>query len=519
MSATAPPDAVALLELRGITKRYPGTLANDRVDLKVLPGEIHALLGENGAGKSTLVKIIYGVVRPDAGEIRWAGAPASIPNPAAARRLGIGMVFQHFNLFDTLTVAENIALCLDHERDLKRVEARVAEVSEHYRLPVHPRRHVHTLSVGERQRVEIIRCLIQDPKLLIMDEPTSVLTPQEVEGLFETLTQLAREGCSILYISHKLDEIRTLCEGATVLRQGRVVAHCDPREQSAKQLAEMMIGREFQAPEHARAASPGAERLVIDGLSLPPDDPFGTALRDIELTVRGGEIVGIAGVAGNGQSELLAALSGERLAPGAETIRIEKLAVGRFGPVQRRACGLAFVPAERVGRGAVGDMSMADNTLLTGYGDGLVENGFIGFARTRGRAGKIIDAFNVVCAGTAAEARSLSGGNLQKFIIGREMLLEPRLLILAHPTWGVDVGAATAIHTAIIVLRDAGAAVLMISEDLDELFALCDRIAVISNGRLSAPEPAAEASIEMIGRHMAGMLDAPAEQRKDAHED
>src|SRR5690606_37478739 len=309
------PAASPRLELRGITKRYPGgVLANDDVGLTIMPGEIHALLGENGAGKSALVKIIYGVLQGDAGSIRWNGREVTIASPKEARALGIGMVFQHFSLFEAMTVLENIALGVDETGDLRALAARIVEVSRAYGLPLDPKRHVHTLSVGERQRIEIVRCLLQNPKLLIMDEPTSVLTPQEVELLFATLRQLAAEDCSILYISHKLEEIRTLCHRATILRQGRVVAECDPARESARSMAELMIGTELAGISRPRRRGVGEPRLVVSGLSLPAEQPFGTDLRDIAFEVRGGEIFGVAGVAGNGQTELLAALSGERTA-------------------------------------------------------------------------------------------------------------------------------------------------------------------------------------------------------------
>lgn len=494
------------LALSGISKRFPECVANDRVTLAVMPGEIHALLGENGAGKSTLVKIIYGVVHADEGEIHWEGAAIHIASPAMARRLGIGMVFQNFTLFETLTVTENIALGLERVRDLKALATRIAETSERYGLMLDPHRHVHALSVGERQRVEILRCLLQAPKLLIMDEPTSVLTPQETERLFEVLRRLAQEGCSILYISHKLDEIRALCERATVLREGRVVATCDPRQTSEAILAQMMVGSAVSVAERPPRTADG-EGLVIDGLSMGPDDPFGTRLEDIRLTVRRGEIVGIAGVAGNGQMELLHALSGERLAPNAKAIRMAGIAVGRLGPAERRARGLAFVPEERLGRGAVSEMSLAENALLTGYTSGLVSHGLIRFAAARRFAERVRAAFGVVAPGVEAPAHSLSGGNLQKFIVGREILLEPKVLIAAHPTWGIDVGATVAVHKALLDLRARGAALLVVSEDLDELFEICDRIAVIAKGRLSPTRDVADASIEELGQWMSGLFE------------
>jgi simple sugar transport system ATP-binding protein len=490
------------LALRGISKRYPGVLANDGIDLDVLPGEIHAVLGENGAGKSTLMKVIYGIVKPDAGTIRWEGAPVSIANPAQARKLGIGMVFQHFSLFDTLTVAENIRLAVDTIA-ARALPARIRDVSERYGLALDPDRHIHTMSVGERQRVEIVRCLLQEPRLLIMDEPTSVLTPQAVLRLFDTLRTLAAEGRSILYISHKLDEIRALCHRATVLRAGRVTGECDPRVETSATLARMMIGGELPHPRHRDAAA-GAPALVVDALDVRAGDPFGTTLRAISFSVRAGEIVGIAGVSGNGQKELLAALSGERTLGRKDAIVLCGTPAGRLGAAERRARGLAFVPEERLGRGAVPEMSLADNALLTTRGPALVARGFIRSKGVRAYATKTIADFRVKATGPDAAARSLSGGNLQKFIVGREIGQQPRVLIAAQPTWGVDVGASAQIRQALIDLRDRGVAVLVISEELDELMEICDRLAVIAEGRLSEAKSIHATSAEEIGMLMAG---------------
>ena len=504
------------LELRGITKRFPGCLANDAVDLVLKPGEIHALLGENGAGKSTLVKIIYGVLHADSGTILWQGEEVTIPNPAGARRLGIGMVFQHFSLFDTLTVAENISLGLENPGPMDALSQRIAEVSERYGLALDPGRHVHNLSVGERQRVEIVRCLLQDPKLLIMDEPTSVLTPQEVTKLFETLRVLAAEGCTILYISHKLEEIRALCDRATVLRGGRVVGDCDPRRETARSLAEMMIGTELSTPERIPQGQAGAPKLQVRHLSTTSDNPFATNLKDVSFEVRAGEIMGIAGVAGNGQAELMAALSGEELVPDPASVTIEGRPVGHLGPRERRELGLAFVPEERLGRGAVPELSLSENALLSGYArEPLVRSGLVHFGRARSYAERIIGAFNVVTHGHRAEARSLSGGNLQKFIIGREILQKPRLLVVGQPTWGVDAGAAAAIHRALIDLARGGAAVLVISQDLDELFVLSDRIAVLFHGRLSESSPTHQTSVEEIGLLMGGLFNRPPDEDEE----
>jgi simple sugar transport system ATP-binding protein len=503
------------LVLRGITKRYPAVVANDDVNLEVRAGEIHALLGENGAGKSTLMKIVYGVTKPDAGTIIWEGQPVHIGSPAEARRLGIGMVFQHFSLFETLTVAENISLALDERTAAEPLASRIREVSENYGLPIDPNRLVHSMSVGERQRVEIVRCLLQSPKLLIMDEPTSVLTPQAVLKLFETLRRLADEGCSILYISHKLDEIKALCDTATVLRGGRVTGTAIPAQETPESLARMMIGSEL--PEcHLQPRAPGEVRLRLDRLSMPTLDPFGVTLREIGLSVRSGEIVGIAGVSGNGQKELLTALSGESTADRADMVSIMDRPAGRLDPAQRRRLGLTFVPEERLGRGAVPALSLADNALLTGSSRGMVQQGVIRHATVREFARAVIERFQVKCKSEQAAASSLSGGNLQKFIVGRETMLEPKVIVVAQPTWGVDIGASMLIRQALIDLRDRGVAVLVISEELDELFMISDRIAVMAQGRLSRAVPAAETSLEQIGAWMSGMFETAGAERLHA---
>jgi general nucleoside transport system ATP-binding protein len=500
--------AAPRLVIRQATKRFPGCLANDRVDLTLFPGEIHALLGENGAGKSTLVKMIYGVLQPDSGDMLWDGKETAVTGPQAARRLGIGMVFQHFSLFDTLTVTENVALGLDAPEPMAALATRIKEVSERYGLALDPARPVHALSVGERQRVEIVRCLLQDPRLLIMDEPTSVLTPQEADRLFEVLRRLAGEGCAVLYISHKLDEIRNLCDRATVMRAGKVVGTCDPRRETARSLAEMMIGAGLVPAQRPPAvlSADGAPRLAVRRLSTLDDDPFAACLKDVSLEVRAGEILGIAGVAGNGQAELLAALSGESLsAP--DSIFIDEQPVGNLGPRARRALGMGFVPEERLGRGAAPELSLAENALLSAYGrQGMVRRGLVHGGKARAFAEKVIDVFNVVAHGHQAEARSLSGGNLQKFIIGREVLQNPRLLVVGQPTWGVDAGAAAAIHRALIDLARDGAAVLVVSQDLDELFTLADRIAVLFDGRLSPARPTHKTGVDEIGLAMGGMF-------------
>ncbi|HET6468353.1 MAG TPA: ABC transporter ATP-binding protein [Geminicoccaceae bacterium] len=520
--ATAAPPR---LELRGITKRYPGVLANDSVSFAVRPGEIHALLGENGAGKSTLVKIIYGVLRADAGTVLWDGRGVEILSPHEARRLGIGMVFQHFSLFEAMTVLENVALGIDDAPSLSRLAARIVEVSAAYGLPLDPKRRVHTLSVGERQRIEVVRCLLQNPRLLIMDEPTSVLTPQEVERLFLTLRQLAAEGCSILYISHKLEEIRALCDVATVLRQGRVVATCDPRRETARSMAELMVGAELATVSRRGGQALGDPRLVVEGLDLRSPDPFGTDLKGINFAVRAGEVFGVAGVAGNGQGELLAALSGERTVREAAAIRIDGRPAGRLGAAGRRDLGLCCVPEERNGHGAVPEMSLVENTVLSAYRrKKLIRGGFIRRGAARAFAGAIVERFRVVARGVDSLARSLSGGNLQKFIVGREILQAPTVLVASQPTWGVDAGAEAAIRQALLDLAAQGTAVVVISQDLDELLTLTDRMAVINQGVLSEPLVTGEASVEEIGLLMGGLHGlerapppSPAAERGAAH--
>lgn len=492
------------LALTQITKSYPSVVANDHVDLTVMPGEIHAVLGENGAGKSTLMKIIYGVVKPDAGQVLWNGSPVQVASPAAARQLGVGMVFQHFSLFDTLTVAENIALGLPHKEPLDVLEQRIADTAREYGLDLEPRRHVHTLSVGECQRVEIVRALLGKPQLLILDEPTSVLTPQAVGRLFDTLRQLASEGCSILYISHKLDEIRALCHTCTVMRGGKVTGVCDPRNETEASLSRMMIGSEPPALSH-KPHTPGKALLSVRNLSLPKAHPFATELENISFDVHQGEILGVAGVSGNGQQELLAVLSGEDTRASADAIFLDDQPVGNKPVSWRRARGLGFVPEERLGRGAVPDLSLADNVLLSHQTQATVAKGFIRKAAVRRIAADIIQRFKVKASGPAAVASSLSGGNLQKYIIGREVTRSPRVLLVAQPTWGVDVGAAAQIRAELLALRDAGCALLVISEELDELFEISDRLIVLAKGKVSPPLAASQADLDLVGRWMSGL--------------
>ncbi|NUH66522.1 ABC transporter ATP-binding protein [Sulfitobacter sp. S0837] len=492
-----------LLDLSGVTKAYPGVVANDDVSLRIAPGEVHALLGENGAGKSTLVKMIYGLVKPDAGQMQMRGEAFAPANPHAARQAGVGMVFQHFSLFDALSVAENIALGMENPPKMRALSQQIRDVSDTYGLPLSPDRTVGDLSAGERQRVEIIRCLLQEPKLLIMDEPTSVLTPQEVEILFKTLRKLSAEGTAILYISHKLEEIRSLCDSATILRLGKVVGHCTPRETSARDMAEMMVGSALKTPTRD-SKEPGKVVLTLNNLSARSAHAFGMPLREISVEVRRGEVLGIGGVAGNGQDELLNALSGETLvSPGMLTFDGRDISL--LGPTARRELGVLAAPEERLGHAAVPDMSLTENAMLTGAArEGLERSGMLDWAKARDFAEKIIKAFDVRTPGPGNAARSLSGGNLQKFVIGREVLQRPELLVVNQPTWGVDASAAAAIRQALLDLASNGTAVIVISQDLDELMEISDNFAALNEGRLSPTRPAQGLTVNEIGLMMGG---------------
>jgi ABC-type uncharacterized transport system ATPase subunit len=501
MGEAAPP----IVSLRGIVKRFGDFTANDHIDLDIHGGEAHALIGENGAGKSTLMKILYGLLEPTEGIIEVDGIPKVFDGPEAARACGIGMVFQHFSLFENLTVAENVALVLPRGESMANLDTRIRATAARYRLALEPQREVWTLSAGERQRIEILRCLLQDPRLIILDEPTSVLTPQEAESLFETLDRLKGEGRALLYISHKLDEVKRLCDRATILRLGKIVGTCVPRDESARSMAALMVGAQIAHVEAQAPATRGAERLTLEHLTLAAEDLHGVDLENVCIHACGGEILGIAGVAGNGQSELFATLSGERTARSAKAIRIDGQPVGLSSITQRRLMGAAFVPEERNGHAAAPDFALSENVLLSRHATGgLARGGFILFGAARSLAERIIGAFDVRRAAPDPAARTLSGGNLQKFVVGREILRDPSLLVVNQPTWGVDAAASAAIRQALIDLSRRGAAVVVISQDLDELFEICDQIAVIHAGHLSEPLPARSTTREEIGLIMMG---------------
>jgi len=508
--ASSDAELTPLLEARSITKIFGTLRANDDVDFSIQKGEIHALLGENGAGKSTLVKILFGSLQQTSGEVLWNGDPVTVTSPSQARALGIGMVFQHFSLFEALTVAENIALSFEADVPLSDVAENAARLSTQYGLPLDPNALVGDLSVGERQRIEIIRCLMQDPALIILDEPTSVLTPQEANTLFETLYRLRDEGRSILYISHRLEEVQRLCSAATIMRHGKVVDACDPREETAGSLASKMVGAEIDNIEHKQAGALGEVMLELNGLSMPSTHPFAVSLKDISLQVRAGEVIGIAGIAGNGQSELFGGISGEDLQGRPDAVKISDKDVGLLDISQRRNLGAAFIPEERLGHGAVPGLALTDNMFLARHASDQASFLTLGKLKVLAKntisaaTKRVVEAMDVRKSAENPPAGALSGGNLQKFIMGRELDRAPALLVVNQPTWGVDAGAAAHIRQSLIDLAANGSAVLMISQDLDEVFEVASSIAVMADGRLTQPRPASDLTREAIGLLMAG---------------
>ena len=491
------------LEINNITKSYGDLKANDDVSLNIKPSSIHALLGENGAGKSTLVKIIYGSLMPDRGEMKWLGKSYSPKNPFDAREQGIAMVFQHFSLFESLTVEENIVLGIDGVGLNENFTEQIVKYSKQYGLDVNPQQVVGDLSVGARQRVEIIRCLMQNPKLLIMDEPTSVLTPQEVSDLFITLRKLADDGCSILYISHKLEEVRQICSEATILRDGKLIENCIPQDHSQQELAEMMIGKKLIQLARSNINT-GEDIFSISNLSQKSDDMFGVDLKNISLSIMKGSIVGIAGVAGNGQDELMELLIGEITSPPG-ILSFKGDDIGNLNSHQRRQLSMFFIPEERLGHGAVPDMSLDENMLLSRpQKSQMTSYGVIDWGNVATLSKKVIGDFDVQTPSSRMLAKALSGGNLQKFMVGRELIQSPELLIVAQPTWGVDAGSANNIHQALIALADQGSAILIISQDLDEILTLCEQIHVLSEGSLSSAVDMKEDGLEKISQLMVG---------------
>ncbi len=499
-----------LLKVQDISKKFGDFFANDSLNLCIEAGKVHALLGENGAGKSTLVKMMYGALQPTSGRIYWQGELVSIASPAHARELGIGMVFQHFSLFEALTVMENISLALPAHLRQGNLSQRIADLSQDYGLPLNPAALVVDLSVGERQRIEIVRCLLQQPKLLIMDEPTAVLTPQEAQALFATLRRLVSEGCAVLYISHRLEEVRQLCHDASILRHGKLVAEVDPQAETAATLAKLMVGASVHQVSREAHAQVGDVLLALHQLHHISSTPFGVDLVDVNLQVKSGEILAIAGIAGNGQGELFSIISGEESNANNSFITLLGQLSDGLNINQRRLLGAAFVPEERMGHGAVEYLTLTDNILLSRHAcndtQTSLDRGWLGIDKNQlGQLNQAISSdYDVRKSVQNATAGSLSGGNLQKFVVGRELNRKPKVLVINQPTWGVDAGAAALIRQAVIDLSCQGSAILIISQDLDEIFELADTIAVMSRGQLSATFAAGDLSREQIGLMMAG---------------
>jgi len=491
----------ALLQTVAVSKAFGNVVANDQVDFQVNPSQIHALLGESGAGKSTLMKIICGLQQADSGQVYWKGNVCTIASPQAARAMGIGMVHQHFALFEGLSVAENIAFSIDGAVQNNALEKQILELADRYGLSVEPKKLVFELSAGERQRIEILRALLLNPELLILDEPTSVLTPQEAEQLFATLRKLAANGHGIVFISHKLKEVQSICDTATVLRAGRVVATFDPKQESTESIAEMMLGsRNISTQRRMRPI--GDQRLLVQNLKIGTDDQ---TLEVPHLSVNAGEVFGIAGVAGNGQEQLYTALSGELTAPNADAVQINSKSCGTNGPNARRKLGAMFVPEERLGHAAVPHLNLTDNVLLTNIANRRATNkGIVDRQYLLDTVKKITNDFDVRHGGHQHAARNLSGGNLQKFVVGREIIKQPTVLVINQPTWGVDAISAMNIREAILKLADTGSAIVLISQDLDELLEISDQLAVLHHGVLTSAKPVTDWSIDTLGLAMTG---------------
>lgn len=496
------------LAVRGIVKRFPGVLANDHVDFDVKSGEIHALLGENGAGKSTLMKILYGLYQPDAGEILLNGAPIEIHSPGDSMRYGIGMIHQHFMLVDNLTVTENVALGLRSSRapmlDLAAVEARIRILTERYQMQVDPNAIVGRLAVGQQQRVEIIKALYRGGALLVLDEPTAVLTPQEVADFFAIMRQMAHEGHALVFISHKLHEVLDVTDRVTVLRNGRVVGNVATNETTRRELAQLMVGRPVTFARPERPELRGRVRLRVEGVSAA--DERGHRLLDtVTLEVHAGEIVGVAGVSGNGQRPLAEVIAGLQPVRQGRVVLDDREITGASA-ADRIGMGIGYIPEERMHDGVVKDFSVSDNLILRDLvSAGVAHNGFLRFKAVAQRSGKLVSDFQVKTPSLDTPIRNLSGGNIQKVILARELSLKPRLLVAAQPTRGVDVGASEYIHDRLMEQRASGTAILLISEDLDEIMQMADRIAVMYEGRIMDIVPHAEATAERLGLLMAGV--------------
>ncbi len=496
-----------LVRMQNIVKRFPGVVANAGVTFEARAGEVHALLGENGAGKTTLMNILYGIYQADAGEIYVRGRRVDIRSPRDAIALGIGMVHQHFMLVYSHTVAENVILGLGDVpfvRPTDAVKERIAEFSERYGLKVDPDAYIWQLSAGEQQRMEIIKALYRGADVLILDEPTTMLTPGETRELFHTLRRMADEGRTVIFITHKLEEVMAVSDRVTVLRKGKVISTVNTADTNERELARMMVGRDVLFRLEKTPARPGKVVLQVENLSALNDKGL-PALRDVSFTIREGEILGIAGVAGNGQRELVEVITGMRPATGGRVI-IDGQDVTNRSPREILARGVAHVPEERMHMGMVPNMSVAENLILKGYDRPPFSRGlFLDQRAVREHAERIIREFQIATPSPWTPAKLLSGGNIQRLILGRELALNPRLIVAAHPTYGLDVGATEYIRQVLLRERERGSAILLVSEDLEEVLTLSDRIAVMFEGRIMGIVDAEEADVEVIGAMMAGL--------------
>ena len=495
----------SFVEFNKITKKFPRVIANDNVSFDIKKSSVHALLGENGAGKSTLVKILYGLLAPDGGTITFDGKQLSVSSPSEARKKGIGMVFQHFSLFESLTVRDNLILGIDKNISYSDLKEQLEDISSKYNLPLDLDAPITSLSAGEKQRVEIVRILLQDPQLLIMDEPTSVLTPNEVDNLFVTLNALVKEGRTILYITHKLEEVISLCNEVTIMRNGKVIDSCSTKNQTAKSLATKMLGEKLEELKTDYSHISDNISFIANNVTCTFNDPFYTDLKNISFQVKTGEIFGIAGVAGNGQSELMNILVGENTSIDSGEIIFDKINIESFNPQKRRDLSIAFVPENRLGHSAVPELTLSENILLSQFpNNNFSKNGILNYNLIEKHAKKVIENFNVITPGSDAKASSLSGGNLQKFVIGREISSVPKLLIISHPTWGIDAGAEHSIRESLIALSKNGTSIIVLSQDLDELIEITHRISVIFEGKLSQSINTKDVDITKLGLLMGG---------------
>ena len=498
----------SIVEFKNIFKSYPGVIANDDVSFNIKEQSIHAILGENGAGKSTLVKILYGHVKPDSGEILINSDLAIINSPSTAKNLGINMVFQHFSLFESLTVAENLILGMNENISLTKLKDKSKTICDKYGFNLNLNSPISSLSVGQRQSVEIVRSLLNNPKILIMDEPTSVLTPDEISKLFKIIKNLVKDGLTVIFISHKLEEIINLSDYVTIMRNGKVVSTISTQNEDPETLGYKMLGYKVSKAKQVRDINFSKDIFNIKNLSTQSKDPFTINLNKIDLNLKKGQIFGIAGVAGNGQKELMEILLNENDYEFSGDIIFKDLNINNLSTFQRKSLSISYVTEERLGHSAVPEMSLSENIFLSmNHKSEFKKGDFINFEKINSYASDVIKNFNVDTPSYNVKAGKLSGGNLQKFIIGREIMSNPELLILSQPTWGIDAGSEAFIKKTIVELSQKGVSIIIISHDLDELLEVCHQISVLYEGSLSNPLNVEGINVAKLGKYMGGLFD------------